>query len=144
MDNDIFGLFVFVTAAVAVLSVLWPRLGRSWTFIYAPGQVQLISGIVLLAIAFLRLISFRGESSSTIGIGPNVGLVFVMVSGIGILAGKEADRILGFVGNWRGDTGSRADGPSHPEDGYDFDIDDELDELLDIGADPDDAEKPKS
>jgi len=133
MDNDIFGLFVFITAAVTLLSILWQRLGRTWSFIYSPGQVQLISGLVLLAIGILRLISFRGESSSTIGIGPNVGLVFVLFSGIGIIAGKELDRLTGYLQKWRSQPTANQDATD--AEGYDYDmLDDELDELLDADA----------
>ncbi len=82
-DNDIYGTIIFLLGFASLAVQLAPLVTDDDTL--RPVVIQNLAGALLLVLAIVRVVSFHGESTPAVSIGPNIGLLVVFIAGIGLL-----------------------------------------------------------
>jgi len=100
-DNDIYGLFIFVLSAAALISVIFSHTGTRYPLPVGPQKIQLVAGILLILLGLYRLVSFKGEDTVTTAIGPSMGLLFVIIAGAGLALANYYQYLIAMILNAR-------------------------------------------
>ncbi|OIP95046.1 hypothetical protein AUK40_06400 [Candidatus Wirthbacteria bacterium CG2_30_54_11] len=134
-DNDIYGLLVFLLSVTVLILVLYPLFETTWKLSLGRERLSTMAGAALILLAIMRLLTFQGTSSQTTRIGPSMGLLFVFVTGLGIVICDNTQivqKMLSFILT----PSNRASAPAGADDQEDLSQydDQELIDLLDDEA----------